>query len=254
MGDTITTQFVDGVVPVKPGAVLHVNGRRAHEVARAILLVAVAALGPAVPRRALAQSAPSQPPSGTVAPTRKLELSAFGGWATNSDVHGGGTLAIGDATSWGASVGVDLPHGSLVELRWIYQNPSVQIHGLGNSDKFHVPTNYFLVGGEKGFPRERLEPFLEGSLGAVVYIPESFNVGFTHYSPGTTWRMAFGLGGGLKVFLTPRVALRLTAEMLAPILFSGGGFYVGTGGSGVSVSGGVPTVTGNFTVGITIRP
>lgn len=215
------------------------------------LLGAALALGIALPDVAFAQAAPPPPTS----PARKVELSGFGGYGVTSDVSGGGaTLELGDATTWGASIGMRVPHGSMVELRWVYTNTIAQFHGLGNSNEFPVPTNYFLLGGEKGFRRERLEPFINGSLGTVVYSPDSFSVEGTRFSPGTTWRMAFAIGGGLKIFATEKVALRLGAEVLGPIFFSGGGFYVGTGGASVGVSGGIPTVTGNFTVGITIRP
>lgn len=218
------------------------------------LLCTVVALGTALPLPASAQMEPAPPP-GAAPPAKKLEVSAYGGWGLTSDVNGGGaTLELGDATTWGASLGLRVPHGSMVELRWVYTNTTAQFHGFGNSNEFQVPTNYFLLGGEKGFRRQRMEPFFNGSLGTVVYAPESFQVAGARFSPGTTWRMAFAIGGGVKIFATEKLALRLGAEILGPIFFSGGSFYVGTGGASVGVSGGIPTVTGNFTVGITFRP
>jgi hypothetical protein len=66
--------------------------------------------------------------------------------------------------------------------------------------------------------------------------------------------MAFGLAGGVKVFVSEKVALRLGIEMLAPVYFAGTSAYVGTGGAGVAVTGGIPTVSGNFTAGLTFVP
>jgi opacity protein-like surface antigen len=216
--------------------------------------LAAAVLCVAVPRHAVAQAAAAQPVPPPAAQPRRFELMGFGGWAHSSDVHGGGrTLNIGDATSWGAAFGVRAPYGSPIRLKWVYSNPTVQLQGLGTSSHFNVPTNYFLVEGEKGFRRNRVEPFVTGALGAVAYAPGSFDAGGTHYSPDVTWRVAFGLGGGLNLFLSERIAVRLGAEVLAPIFLSGGGFYIGSGGASVSVSGGVPTVTANFTLGLTIR-
>jgi hypothetical protein len=40
--------------------------------------------------------------------------------------------------------------------------------------------------------------------------------------------------------------------MLAPVLFDGGSFYVGSGGSGVAVSGGIPTIAGDFGVALVL--
>jgi opacity protein-like surface antigen len=222
-------------------------------------------VGSALPFLALAQATVAPPPAFPPPPGQpkpapaqqpgRIELNAFGGWITSSDVDlGGGTLKIGDASSWGASIGMRTPHGTKVELKWIYFDPEVKISSTTNSNTFHVPTNYFLIGGEKGIRRGKVEPFFGGSLGAVVYSPGSFDFRGVHYSPSTTWRMGFGLGGGLKVFVAEKFALRLGAEMLFPVYFNGGSMYVGTGGSGLAVSGGIPTVSGNFTIGVTVAP
>jgi hypothetical protein len=50
------------------------------------------------------------------------------------------------------------------------------------------------------------------------------------------------------------VALRLDARLVAPVYFSGGSFYAGSGGAALSVSGGIPFVQGCFTGGLTIAP
>jgi opacity protein-like surface antigen len=225
----------------------------------------VALLASLLPCLAFAQAQPPPPmppPPPPMAPPMmqeqggKFELSAFGGWATSSDVNTyNGTLKIGDTNSWGASVGFRTPYkGSLVVLKWIYYDPEVRLDSFGSSTKVHVPTNYILLGGEKGIRRGRIEPFFGGSLGTAIFSPSGFTLAGTHYSPGTTWRMAFGLGGGLKIFATPKLAIRLGAEMVAPIFFQSTSFYIGTGGAGLGVSGGIPTVTGNFTVGVTFVP
>jgi hypothetical protein len=193
---------------------------------------------------------PAPPPAG------KIELNAFGGWAVNSDIYGsGGTLQILDTSSWGASVAFRTPYGgSKVELKWLYYDPEVRYSALGSVASSHVTTNYFLLGGEKGIRRDRIEPFFGGSLGAVLYSPQDITLGGTRYHLSDTWRMAFGLGGGLRVYVHPKLAIRLGAEMVFPVYFNSGGVYFGTGGAGIGVSGGVPTVTGNFTVGLTFIP
>jgi hypothetical protein len=68
------------------------------------------------------------------------------------------------------------------------------------------------------------------------------------------WRFAFTLGGGLKIWLIEQLAIQLDARMMAPVWFSSASFYVGTGGGGFGVSGGIPIVEGNFTGGIVIAP
>jgi hypothetical protein len=188
-----------------------------------------------------------------------VELSAFTGWSVNSDPDTtDGRLSIGDAQSFGASLAIASGFGASLELKWIYLQPTVQLVGDGvvgdDSSKFDVDTHYFLIGGTKGIRSGVAEPFLGGSLGAVVYLPDDFDVSGSDVNPDVTWRMAFALGGGLKLFVHPKFALRLGAELLGTLYFYGASFYTGTNGSAFGVTGGIPTVTGNFTIGLTFAP
>jgi len=187
-----------------------------------------------------------------------LELSAFTGWAVNSDPDTNyGRLSLGDAQSFGASLGINR-FGATLELKWIYFQPTVQLvdysASIANSDKFDVDTHYFLIGGTKSIRRGIVEPFFGASLGAVVYLPHAFTLSGVNYDPDDTWRMAFALGGGLKLFVHPKLAIRLGAELLGTIYFYGASFYAGTNGSALGVTGGIPTVSGNFTAGLTFAP
>jgi opacity protein-like surface antigen len=189
----------------------------------------------------------------------KLQLSAFAGWITSSDVYtSGGYLRIDSTTSYGAEVAFGGGPGTKLALKWVYYKPNVQFvsqsYSYSNSNTFAVGTNYFLVQGEKGYRRGKLEPFFGGSFGTVWYAPESFKIGVTSYNPNDSWFFAFGIAAGAKIFVSDKVALRLGIEMLAPLYFSGGAFYAGTGGSGLAVTGGIPTISGNFTAGLTFAP
>lgn len=189
----------------------------------------------------------------------KLQLSAFAGWITSSNIYAsGGHLRIDSTNSWGAELAFAGAPGSKIGLKWVYYKPNVQFvtdsYAYSNSDVFGVSTNYILIQGEKGFRRGKVEPFFGGSIGGMVSSPDSFKSGGITYNPGETWYFAFGLAGGVKVFVSQKVALRLGIEMLAPVNFYGGTYYVGTGGSGMSVSGGIPTISGNFTAGLTFAP
>jgi hypothetical protein len=206
----------------------------------------------ASPPPAYAQPQPA--PSGG-----RLQLSAFAGWVTSSDIYAvGGKLQINSTNSFGAEVAFAGGPGSKIALKWVYYKPDVhfvsQSYAYSNSSTFGVDTNYFLIQGEKGYRKGKIEPFFGGSLGAVVYAPDAFKMGAQSYSPGDTWYMAFGLAGGVKVFVAQKVALRFGIEMLAPIDFAGTSIYAGTGGAGMAVTGGIPTVSGNFTAGLTFSP
>lgn len=189
----------------------------------------------------------------------RLQLSGFAGWVTSSDIYTSvGKLRIDPTNSWGAEIAFAGGPGTKIALKWVYYKPTVRFESgsytYPSSNNFSVDTNYFLIQGEKGYRRGRVEPFFGGSIGGVVYSPDSFTLGNASYSPGDSWFFAFGLAAGAKIFVGDKVALRLGIEMLAPLYFSGGGFYAGTGGSGAYVSGGIPTISGNFTAGLTFAP
>ncbi len=63
---------------------------------------------------------------------------------------------------------------------------------------------------------------------------------------------AMNFSGGVKIYLSEKLGLRLQGRLLMPLYVSGGGFYVGTGGAGVSVGAGVPILQGDLSAGLII--
>jgi len=218
------------------------------------LPVALALLALAPP--ALAQMAPAPRPA---AP--RYELAAWAGYQLNGDVDlGGGTLRIDDAPSFGASISVPERPGTKIELLWIYSATEARVEGdgfsLDSSRSFTVDMHYFQIGGVQGFRRGNIEPFAGMTLGASWYMASDIvsQSGSYDVDADDTWRFAFTLGGGVNVFLTPKLAVKLQARMLAPVLFSSGAFYAGTGGAGLAVSGGIPFIQGDFSAGLVLAP
>ncbi|HEU4383898.1 MAG TPA: hypothetical protein VFR85_10420 [Anaeromyxobacteraceae bacterium] len=227
------------------------------------VLAQAPATGPDAPPQGQAPAvAPASPPPG-YAPAqkpRRLELTAFAGYEVSSDVTTStGTLQIDDAPGYGVALDWALAPGKQLELLWVYSTPDVRLRGTApgapSSSSFQVDAHYFQLGGLATFGKGNLEPFASGSLGAAMYVPGTIvlSSGAPLY-PATTWRFAFSLGGGVKFWLGDRLGLRLQARLLAPVLFSGGAFYSGPGGSALTVSGGIPYVQGDFTIGLTFAP
>ena len=190
---------------------------------------------------------------------KQLELTAFAGWQVNSDVYAGGyNLRFDDAQVWGAAIGSEVATGSFAELRWTYSDPKVHASGtsaLNGSDAFHVQSHYFQIGGLHGITRGRTTFFGGATIGAALFMPSSLTLTTgKSYSFSDTWLFAFTLGLGLKVDLSQKLALRFDANVAAPVYFSSGGIYVGGGGAGLTVSGGVPLWQWNFMAGLAFSP
>jgi opacity protein-like surface antigen len=217
----------------------------------------------AAPAGALAESAPSLPGLAQYTPStsqgsspseparRRWELMGIAGYQLNTDIGtSAGHLSVSDEPVYGAAVGVEMTHETWLEFMWLYSEPTVRASGtplLNSSQPLHVQTHYFQVGGTRGVQRGRVNVFGAGTLGAVLFMPGTLRYSNgTSTSLGDTWRFAFTLGGGAKIDLSRHLALRLDFRVAAPVYFSGGGVYAGSGGAGLTVSGGIPLWQFNF--------
>jgi opacity protein-like surface antigen len=165
--------------------------------------------------------------------------SAYTGWQMNGDVNAyAGKLQIADAMNYGVALDVPLAYGSGLQLLWIYNDTTARFASYDpfypSSREFGLQQHYFQVGGNKAIRRGKIETFGGGTLGAALFLPGTVqtSTGST-LQAGDTWAFAMTLGGGVKVFFTEKVALRLGARLMLPMFFQGGGFYVGSGGSGM---------------------
>jgi opacity protein-like surface antigen len=219
----------------------------------------------AAPAGALAQFAIAAPPpasfpqyapppgatSSAEPARRRVELVGIAGYQLSTDVStSAGHLSISDEPVYGAAVGLEMRPGTWLELMWLYSEPTVRASGsalLNGSSPLHVATHYFQVGGTSGVQRGRVNLFGSLTAGSVLFVPGTLRyANGTSTSLGDTWRFAFTAGGGMTVDLTPHLALRLDLRAAVPVYFSGGGFYAGSGGAGLTVSGGVPFWQFNF--------
>ncbi len=213
----------------------------------------------APPPQAYAPPPPAYPPPRPPpAASGGVQLSAYTGWQMNGDVSAyAGKLKIDDAMNYGVAIDVPTGFGAGVQLLWIYNDTTARFSSYDpfypSSREFGLQQHYFQVGGTKMIRRGKIETFGGGTLGAALFIPGNIQTNTGSTIPASdTWAFAMTLGGGVKVFFTEKVALRLGARLMLPMFFQGGGFYVGSGGSGMSVSAGVPSVQGDFTAGLTI--
>jgi opacity protein-like surface antigen len=153
----------------------------------------------------------------------------FGGtFDVETDQHAQTQVSLKDASSYGVAAGFRFDDFSLIEFRWTRSESELRFAqappaGTPPSDvtlnQFHADfTREFVMPEVKG-----LRTFLTGSVGATHV--GSANDGFTRFS--------FGFAGGLKQFLTSRLAIRAEASWL-PIVIdpSVSAFACGTIGAG----------------------
>ena len=80
-----------------------------------------------------------------------------------------------------------------------------------------------------------------GGIGTTLFTPSEnfFDLNGTRYGLDSSWRLSFVLGAGAKVWLgeEEKVGLRLQIRTQPVLYNTSGGIWVGSGGSGLSISG-----------------
>jgi len=173
---------------------------------------------------------------------QKLEITPFIGYETGGRLYTSiGYLQIGDGMNYGGALDFSLAPGVQVELSYNHMKSTLSIdEGFNTEYLADMAVDYYSIGGLKELNHgEMLVPYGLVSLGLVNYRPER------NYSNETL--MHVSLAGGLKVFASERVGLRIQARLLMPVFFNGIYFSAGTGGAGAGVSGSVGAVQGDFT-------
>ena len=136
---------------------------------------------------------------------------------------------------WGAGIEYMLETNG-ISLSYYRQDTHVPLTYYQNgvkSQNFDVAINWIMLGGTRYLRKNKLEPFGGAEIGmAIVHLegPESGDL-------GSRTKFAWALKLGTHIFFSENVGLKLQADLYSAVQSVGGGFYFGTGGAGVGVSG-----------------
>lgn len=184
----------------------------------------------------------------------KVELTPFGGYMLGGSVKFyEGKFKVEDAACYGGMLAVQVKSGNFIEFSYTgmttegnwkpYNNYEVSIPE-GTVD---MAVNHFQIGSvnELQLDNEAIRPYGTASLGTTW-----FNI--QDDDADDEWLFSVAAGLGLKYFFSEKIGIRIQARLLLPVVYNGGGFYLGTGGSGMYVSSTAPIVQGDFTGGLII--
>ena len=182
----------------------------------------------------------------------KIEIAPFVGYSLNGTAKFiEGKIHFKDAINYGIAMDVALGHGTKVQLAWSYTSTTAEFRPYTAFDfldkDFNVKMNYLQLGAIREVDRGgNAIPYGLFSMGIAWLNPDDNNI-------ESVTRMAIALGGGVKVWLSDRVGIKLQARLLAPMYFSGGGIYYGIGsggsGGGLSVNTTTTVIQADFTGG-----
>lgn len=189
---------------------------------------------------------------------QKIEIAPFYGYGFNGKVVAyQGDLNIRNDAMYGLSLDITVQPGLQVELFYSrsdsrldfveYRGPTYKLTDLS--------VNYFQIGALRHVKKiNNIVVYGLGSLGATLFSPsgDPYDETPEQYYYKDYWLFSITLGGGAKVFLSERIGLRFEGRIMMPITWAGGGFMVGTGGSGFYFGGGSAILQAGLMGGIII--
>jgi len=178
-----------------------------------------------------------------------IEIAPFGGFRVGGalvDTINGRPVDVDGAPAVGLIVDVPLASGMQIEGAFSHQRAGVSVAdaSVGAASAMHVSVDHWQAGGLQEFgewPRAR--PFLTGVLGLTRY-----GVGGDNEIRFTT-----GAGGGVKLFPSPHVGVRLEGRVFATFVDAAGtGLACGSRGCLVALHVDVAWQA-EFTAGLVVK-
>jgi len=184
---------------------------------------------------------------------QSIELTGFAGW----QLHGtaklyDGDFRINDAANYGGKLSVALASTTHVEFSYMRSDTEGRFYPFIGTigDLIPFSSNYIQLGGVQEVDLDRIRPFGTIGAGLTVWSPKS-----GQYNSKTQFSAT--VGGGLKIWLTDFLGIRLQGTMLMPMVWNGVGFGcgIGTGGSGCggNVYTRITPFQGEFSGGLILR-
>jgi len=168
-----------------------------------------------------------------------------------------GEIMVQDGVQYGGIINVPVSSHAYAEFTYAFLSSRATFspYYVGKPstlDGLDIGLNvhYFQLGMIQQMDKGRMKPFVGFAMGAVLFHPKEAR--YNEFTLQDTWRFAVSMSGGVKIWLSDMVALRLQGRLFLPIYFNEGGLWVGTGGVSVGVSGGIPIVQGDLGAGLTI--
>ena len=181
---------------------------------------------------------------------KNFEIAPFAGYVVSTNIRTtDGRVITESGPGYGVTFDLDVKKGSQIELLYLYLKGHSKYEPTSDPTKgaeFDVQFQYFILGYTQEFrPLKKHTAFFTAGLGAWWARPDY---------PGLqdTWRVAMEFGGGWKFYFSDAIGIRFQGLALLPLVFTGGGLYAGTGGSGLAVSAGIPIAQFSFSAGLII--
>ena len=143
----------------------------------------------------------------------RVEVTAFGGYRFGGEFYeivSGRPVDADGAPSFGVVLNIPFTRETQIEALITHQQARFTVPGAdgGQGARFRVTVDHYQVGGLTELATGRARPFLTGLLGLTRY----------EASGDHELRFSAAAGGGVKLFPTPRVGVRLDGRVFATVV------------------------------------
>jgi hypothetical protein len=174
-----------------------------------------------------------------ISPARaaEYEVTPFAGYTMGGDFQNaetGQSLSFNDTSSYGIMLDFRQAEEAWIELYFSRQQTKLKAdQGLfvGNP-LLDVNVEYYHIGGTYSQATGKVKPFVVGTFGATHMVPQGAGL-------NSETKFSLSLGGGVKLYLTEHVGLRLDARWFGTLFNGSGGVFCSNGACLVTVQGDV---------------
>ncbi len=139
------------------------------------------------------------------------------------------TLKFDESESYGLVVDIDYNKYQQITLLYSRQDTALSSStALVVNPLFDVDVEYFHIGGNQIWIKDKMRPFFGATAGATHFSAQGRN---------STTKFSLSIGGGSKFFLTKRVALMVGLRGYATFASSSSSIFCGPNGCAASISG-----------------
>jgi hypothetical protein len=177
-----------------------------------------------------------------------VEVAPFGGYRFGGDffeIITGQPVDLDGAVSMGIVLDVPLAEGLHVEGLFTHQHAHVSVPGrlIQPATRWRISVDHWQGGSLQEFGRGHVRPFLTVNLGLTRYAAEA----------DSELRFTLGAGGGVKVFATPHLGLRLDGRVFATFVDAQGSVIACSGRTCFLALHANVVWQAEFTAGVVVR-
>jgi hypothetical protein len=173
------------------------------------------------------------------------ELTVYTGYRTGeqfTDEISGQTLDLKEGESYGVILNV--PASKETEMEFLYSTQATKLSAFGSSvNGLSIDIEYWHLGGTYLFPQEKYTSYLAATFGATHMKPKQLS---------SETKFSFSLGGGAKIPLGEKLALRFEGRAFMTTLDSGGALFCSNGGCRITAKSSLLTQM-EASAGITLK-